>query len=233
MAKKPVRKKLDKTRAEKVAALASGSSSSRKSRKELWEPTEIQYAWYLLWTAEQWSLRRIANHVKRSVNAVYQIVKRVQEWEFEAMVEHRIAIARKQTVALQHVYRQAEESYQRSLENAVTVKTEEVEVPGINTKSGDIISVPGIKTTRTEVGQAGDPGLLNTKLKALEDIRDIWGVNAPKELKHSGEVGPATALIPITASNRREAIRMQLQASLALLEKQEQESRQGQSGATA
>lgn len=226
--KKAVRKRLDKSRAEIVAELASAAPNNRRSRASKWEPSEIQYSWYVLWTAEQWSLRRIAAHAKRSVNAIHETVKKVQKWEFAAMVEHRMVIAWKQTIALQHIYVQAEEAYQRSTENSVTIRTEEIE---ITTGRSDFAeSIPAVKTTLTEVGQAGDPGLLNTKLKALEDIRDIWGVNAPKELKHSGEVGPATALIPITAPNRREAIKMQLKASLALLEKQEQDNPQGESG---
>lgn len=217
-ASKPVAQKgVRKSRAQRLTEMASAAPTSRQRKAKPWEPTEIQYSWYVLWTAELWSVRRIALHAKRAHSAVRKTLLRVQEWEFDALLESRIAIAKRHTRSLEGAFVKAGESYQLSLENAVTIKTEEIELSGFD-KDGNMVSVPAIKTTRTEAGQAGDASFLNVQLKSLQDIRAIWGVDAPKESKISATLGDQSGLVPITQANRQETIKAQLRATLERLE---------------
>ena len=78
-----------------------------------------------------------------------------------------MAIAKRQTRALEDKFQEAADGWERSKENAVTIKTEEIEMSGFN-ENGNMISVPAIKTTRTETGQAGDASFLNAAMTALK-----------------------------------------------------------------
>ena len=202
-----------KTKAEVLLEAVQGNSDASKGRPKHgkpWEPTEIQWSWYILWTGKQYSIRQIAMISKRHFETVRDTLHKVQAWEWGILTEERVAIAKRQTRALEQKFQDADEGWERSRENAVTVKTEAITLTG-HDGAGGMISVPAIKTTRTEVGQAGDASFLTAGMTALKAIRDIWGVDAPKESKvDMGPVGLPTMI----GDTHEETIRLHLQAEL-------------------
>lgn len=203
-----------KTKAEKLLEAVQGKADPRgkKPTGKPWEPNEVQWSWYILWTTKQHSIHQIARMASRNFETVRQMILKVQAWEWDALTEERVAIAKRQTRALEDKFQEAGDGWGRSKENAVTIKTEEIEIAGFI--NGAEASVPAIKTTRTEAGQAGDASFLNAGMAALKAIRDIWGVDAPKESKV--DMGPA-ALPTILGRDRDETIRLHLQAELERL----------------
>lgn len=65
-----------------------------------------------------------------------------------------------------------------------------------------------------------DPKYSSEARAAMEDARSILGVEAPKKTELSGSISVG-GLIPITASNRRESIKQQLQATLERMNRME------------
>jgi hypothetical protein len=212
MKKKATHKAPPKSRAEKLLDAVKGNTRSGPvTHRKPWEPTEIQWAWYVLWTAKMWSIRKIAVHANRNHKTVRDVLLRCQEWEWDALTEERVSIAKRQTRALEDTYDLASTAFARSQENAVTIKTEEITVDGMNFDM-ESVSVPAVKTTRTEAGQAGDPSFLTARMTALKGIRDIWGVEAPKESKVIADLngGLSTDL----GDSRDETIRLHLEKAL-------------------
>lgn len=65
-----------------------------------------------------------------------------------------------------------------------------------------------------------DPKYSSEARAAMDDARSILGVEAPKKTEFSGSISVG-GLIPITASNRRESIKQQLQATLERMNRME------------
>ena len=54
---------------------------------------------------------------------------------------------------------------------------------------GFAIPAVKVKTTQERKGQSGDSALLEKAMKALADIREIWGLDAPKKAEVTGADG--------------------------------------------
>ncbi len=96
---------------------------------------------------------------------ISQIVRRVDEYIFPQLVDDIRKIKIEQTGELQHVYREAMDAWERSKQDEVTVR--------------DGFTPMGTTKITTKKGQVGNPAFLNVAMKAKEDIRKIWGADAP------------------------------------------------------
>jgi hypothetical protein len=73
---------------------------------------------------------------------------------------------------LDHIFDEAMRAWERSLEDAVTVRTD----------------AEGAVLERTVKGQSGNPALLARAMDALAAKRTLLGLDAPPEVEHGGEV---------------------------------------------
>lgn len=95
--------------------------------------------------------------------------------------EHIARIKDEQTQQLQFIRAEAMQAWERSKRDAESETTKDIEF-------GES-KIPGIEKSKTVKGQVGDPSYLAIAMKAMEDIRKIWGVDAAKEVKLSGQFG--------------------------------------------
>lgn len=97
-----------------------------------------------------------------SEQAISQRFKKVRDWLAKQAVDSIEEIRRSHTRRLVKIYLDAIRAWKRSLEDAEEIS----EHTGVN--SG---------TTKKRKGQSGNPALLAQARGALQDIRNIWGVD--------------------------------------------------------
>jgi len=110
---------------------------------------------------------------------VCDILKRVAARHAEEFRDHAEAVKTRQTEQLEQVYSQAMTAWERSL----TEEERQTVVKGraVVDKFGAVVELPDV-TTISRVGKCGDPALLAQAMKALAEIRAIWGLDAPKKV---------------------------------------------------
>lgn len=140
-------------------------------------------AWRL--RIDGWTQARIAAHLGISQQRVSQLLVVIEKRlhaEFAGQAEE---IKARQTEQLQEVYREAVDQWRRSCEDA-----EKTTVISGRVKAGEfgVIDLPDLETVSRE-GQSGNPALLAQAMKALADIRQIWGLNAAEKQEISGPGG--------------------------------------------
>jgi hypothetical protein len=99
------------------------------------------------------------------------------------------ALKSEHTEKLTHIYCEAMAEWRRSKQNAEMV-SEKLKTNGEEKT----------ETTKTTKGQCGDARYLEAAMKALQDIRKIWGADAPIEMRFMGELRVAGK--PIEEANR-------------------------------
>lgn len=130
-----------------------------------------------------WTQQRIADQLGVTQQAVDVMLQRIERRLAEEFKEQAAEIKARQTAQLEQVVDETLTQWRRSYEDAVT----EVTVKG-KTEGGKADSMKA-QVTRTVVGQSGNPGLIGQARGAMADIREIWGLNAPKRNEHSGPDG--------------------------------------------
>jgi predicted DNA-binding protein YlxM (UPF0122 family) len=135
-------------------------------------------AWAL--RVQGWTLRRIADQLGVCHQAVHAACSRVEKRLHAQFSKRTEQVKSRQTAQLEHLIHDVLDEWRRSKLDAETVKT---------TDGG---GEP--KTERTVKGQTGNPALLAQARGAMEDIRKIWGVDAPIKTEISGPNGGAVAV---------------------------------------
>lgn len=110
--------------------------------------------------------------------AVSFICKKIDAWFADQYMGRIREIKANHTQRLEYIYREAMNAWRRSQEDEV----EETE------KDIGHGQFPGTDRTEKRKGQVGASEFLQTAMKAIHDIRDIWGANAPLQIEHTGEV---------------------------------------------
>ncbi len=145
-------------------------------------------AWDLRVT-KHWSLRKIADELGIAHTTVQQMLRTVEQRLAKEFVGHAERIKARQSAQLEHMAAQALEQWYRSCGElvSVTVTSGRVQVQKLRESDGEgytetyeIVSLPDLTTTATQE-QTGNPQLLAQARGALEDIRAIWGMDAPKK----------------------------------------------------
>lgn len=132
-----------------------------------------------------WTEQRIADEIGVHVATVSRMLDRVERRLAAQLQEQALPIKARQTAVLERVAAEALAAWERSQQDAELVRvTEKWVVP----KDGADPYQVSDKTTERR-GQAGDPALLAAAMKALADVREIWGLDAPKrtDLTSGGE----------------------------------------------
>ena len=163
-------------------------------RQGPWDPSAGDLAIYADKCRGTMTLVEIGIKYGVSKDVVWKRCKRIDAWLWPQRVEEIREIKARHEGHLAHVFREAMRAWERSkrAKRKTVLKT-------IDGKT---------ETQKTVELRHGDPRHLANAMKALNDIRDIWGANAPLEVMHVGE--PRVA-----GRNREEVIR----EKIALMQK--------------
>lgn len=117
-------------------------------------------------------------------SAVSQMLKRISSKVLDRLTSQAEEIKAAQTAQLEQIASESMRGWERSQTAAESERTvtEEVMLEGTQ-PDGAKVQIPSIKQTITKTTeyQAGDPRFLDQARGALADIRDIWGLEAPKK----------------------------------------------------
>lgn len=157
-----------------------------RAKKGVWEPDPKQLEMFYAICQGKTYREVAAEHGVKSHTNIIEIVRRVKNWLIPQWADDIRGIKAQQTQSLLHIFGEAMKAWEKSKEQAVTVRRKGVSLES-DTKAG-AISLPAVETTETTVWQCGDPRFLSEARAALREIREIWGANAPIKVEHSGEL---------------------------------------------
>lgn len=142
-------------------------------RSEVWHPSVIQLEMYHD-AVRGMSATAIA--AKRGVKrqTVDSILRRVEEYLWPIYADDIRGTKVRQTESLRVIFAEAMAAWEKSKAPAVEIRQR---------NAGGVRET--LKVTR---GQCGDPRFLDMAMRALGQIREIWGANAPIQVEHSGEI---------------------------------------------
>ena len=150
------------------------------------QPTTEQLAVYADFISGKTQEQVAAKH-GMSRNNVGNLVRKIDRWLIPQFMDDIRGIKCQHTQRLLHIVSEAMGAWERSKRDKVTFNFERVEyVDGV----GDA----AVTKTRLQLEgfkkepQAGNPTFLATAMKALEDIRKVWGADAPVRMEVSGEI---------------------------------------------
>ena len=129
-----------------------------------------------------------------SADRISQIVRAESERLADELADGQRGLAARQTAALFCIAREAMDAWRESKQPQRTITRR---VPGEGA-----LRDGGGSATETKRNQAGDPRLLDIGMKALADIRKIWGAEAPQKVDLSGtiEIDDASARLDAVTS---------------------------------
>ena len=107
----------------------------------------------------------VGDAIGLSRQRIHVIVRQVEAWLAPQMMEQIREVKARHTTSLEHVFREAMAAWEKSKQDQLKFRTG-------STAQGEIE-----ETTRTQT--CGDPRFLDAAMKALEQIRKMWGANAP------------------------------------------------------
>jgi hypothetical protein len=160
--------------------------------------------------ARAWELRllghsqqRIAAELGVSQQLVSRLLQKIEQRLFAEFRDRAEAEKALQTARLESIFAQAMAAWARSCEDAEKVTT----VSGRSKvfEDGAAVTLPDLRTVSRQ-GQTGNPALLAQAMKALSDIRDLWGLNSPQRTEISGAAGGPVAIREIVIEQPREAL---------------------------
>lgn len=140
--------------------------------------------WYLQGLTQAVIAERINTDPEREYTLTQQTIsndiRRLQELWLKSSVRDFDEIKAKELAKIDRLEREYWRGWERSCEDAETVRQE---------GSKDDEGQPGVdKIVKTAKGQAGDPRFLAGVERCIERRCKIFGIDAPTEVKHSGEV---------------------------------------------
>lgn len=124
------------------------------------------------------SQKRAARRFEITQGYVSKICSRVDDWLARTYMGQIRQIKANHTQRLEYIYNQAMSAWRRSQRDEVT-ETETDKNYGMH---------PGSETKKTRRAQAGAAAFLSEARAAINEIRNIWGANAPLQIEHAGEV---------------------------------------------
>lgn len=158
---------------------------SNDNRAHLLERTaeNERRAWEL--RLQGWTERRIGDELGVHRSTVGKMLQRMEKRLAAEFRDHAEEVKARQTGRLERLFEELVEQWRRSCEDGVTETTVEGRCQ-VDKTTGEIVPLP-TETRRTVSGQSGNPALLAQALKALADIRAIWGLDAPKRTDVTSE----------------------------------------------
>lgn len=147
----------------------------KRNTRELgpWEPDTRDMQIYALVSRGQ-SQKKVAAKFDLSPTSIHFITKKIDGWLAPQLMSQIREIKAGHTSRLMHIYQEAMAAWEKSK------RMEEIEIEKNASKN------PGTDYKRRY--PVGNPAYLDQARAALDQIRDIWGANAPLQIEHSGEV---------------------------------------------
>ncbi len=171
-------------------------------------PNEIHMDWYRQWTRMGLSTHEIARRAGCSQPSVHEAVHKVRKYIWNDAKDDADAFRDLLTEHALFVIQESMAAWEKSKELSV-VKT---------TESGVSAGEHGgewSKDATREEAQCGNASYLAQIRGAGDDIREMWGIDAPAKHEMSGN---GLIPIPAEAQTRKQMVRSQLLASLVALE---------------
>lgn len=144
---------------------------------EVWEPDEKQLQIYRYVLSGK-SQRRAGQKFGKTQPAITYICKKIDDYLARTYMGQIRQIKANHTQRLEIIYNEAMAAWRRSQRDAETVTETEK----------DMGKFSGTETKKTIKGQTGAAQFLSEARGALNEIRNIWGANAPLQIEHAGEV---------------------------------------------
>lgn len=155
------------------------------------EPTSEELAVYADWIRGLSYSAVAEKYGYKSKSTVHDVCKKVNAWLTPQFMHDIRQIRCEHTQRLLHIYAEAMAAWERSKENAVSLKDSLAPALAIKVKEGKPVEVGAtgsLLTERTTKGQCGNPTFLAEAREALADIRKLLGADAPLKVEHSGEI---------------------------------------------
>jgi predicted transcriptional regulator len=122
-----------------------------------------------------WTQRQIADELGVSQPAVSKILSRLEERYAREVVASLDRHRAKQTLRLEHQYSESMRAWQESKEDS-TIRRQRKGQGAAGQAASSVAEL-------VVENQHGDPRYLEQARKALNDIRKVWGIDAPQQLK--------------------------------------------------
>lgn len=145
----------------------------RPSREKPYQPSTQQLEIYAAISSGK-TQQSIAEQFSVTRQRIAAVCVQVERWLLPQYMDDIRQIKTRHSEHLWHIFREAMAAWERSKQDAES--TTEKESAGV------------VEITRTTKGQSGDSRHLDVATKALQDIRKIWGADAPIEMRFHGEL---------------------------------------------
>lgn len=160
-------------------------------------------AWLL--RKQGWTQERIAGRLGLSQQAVCTMLARIEKKLAAEFRDQAEEIKARQTALLETLADEVLTQWRRSCEEAFTEVTVKGKTTGGKGKSGAENDQSKAQITTTREAQSGNPALIAQARGTLADIRDIWGLDAPKKNEHTGAAGePLSTVTEVIVHLQRE-----------------------------
>jgi len=159
-----------------------------------WKPTAQWMDVYTRYTQHRLTQPQAADILGVHRNTVWRNFRRMELELFEAMSDHVAQVKVGQTNTIRHVIEQAQAAFDKSMCDREVVHERET--------SGKVYR------EKTLLVGGGNAQFLTVILKGLEDIRRIWGANAPEQVEVEAKVSREDE----NTATRLESIRKRMKA---------------------
>lgn len=166
------------------------------------------------------TLEEVEKEFRVSRSTIFNVVKE-QEQKFIGRHDYKVEeIKRDHTERLEWIYEQAKEAFEKSKRTAVTIQ-ETVNSERVKQEAmAEDRQPPEDKVVTTKKRQTGEAAYLGTMMKALEDIRQIWGANEPEKLQVGGQININGSATPVLTPAE---LKQRIDQRLLELHRQQQE----------
>ena len=152
-------------------------------------------AWTLR-TERRWTQQQIADELGIKQPSVCRILKRVRVRAEAELTEEAKQQTLEQVASLEHIAKEAMLAWGASKETARTVTRTRDEAPVLDRtgtpkkdRDGEPLLAVSERTVTTVRAQSGNAAYLQRVMDALEDIRDILGIEAPRKIAPTTPTG--------------------------------------------
>lgn len=156
-----------------------------------WEPSATQLEIYAQFCSGKRRAAEIAEEFGIHRTLVNRTCQKIEKWLAPRMMDSIREIKCQHTQSLMGIFQDSMCEWERSRKPAITIRVIPGKIiPGRRKEDGSFepnIVMPESRE-RTIKFQCGNPRYLESAMKALEGIREIWGANAPIKVEHSGEL---------------------------------------------
>jgi hypothetical protein len=137
----------------------------------VWRPSPQQFAIYEAAIRGDKTQRQIAREAGRAESSISELLSRIDRWLAPQFMDRIREIKANHTSRLMHIYTEHMSQWEKSKKVHRATKQS---TPGKGGKAREVTTVEA---------RPGDPRQLAGAMEALNQIREIWGMNAPEKIE--------------------------------------------------